>query len=152
MAKIIKINDAVITIGTDNGGIKEARLNDLNFNPKIGDEVEIYETENTLIVTKKEDKQNNIANAGININLSNSQNAQQPTYIANNTKAVNKVVYCVLCFFLGGIGVHKFYAGKIGTGILYLLFCWTFIPGFIAFIEFIIGICKKSDSNGNILV
>ena len=73
-------------------------------------------------------------------------------YIANNTKAVNKVVYCILAFFLGGIGVHKFYAGKISSGILYLIFCWTFIPACIAFIEFIIAICKKADAAGNILV
>lgn len=153
MSKILKLNGEVVVIGTDDGGIKEVRAVDLNFAPAVGDVVEIYETENNLIVTKKEEKNNNDnANAGININVSNSQNGQQPTYVANNTKAVNKVVYCLLAFFLGGIGVHKFYAGKIGTGILYLLFCWTFIPGFIAFIEFIIGICKKSDANGNILV
>ncbi len=152
MAKIIKINGDIVSIGTDTGGIKEVRITDINFTPDVGDEVEIYETENNLIVTKKEEKRDNNSNSGININVSNNQNAPQPTYIANNTKAVNKVVYCLLAFFLGGIGVHKFYAGKIGTGILFILFCWTFIPSFIALIDFIIGLCKKADANGNILV
>lgn len=27
----------------------------------------------------------------------------------------------LLCLFLGGLGVHRFYAGKIGTGILQLI-------------------------------
>ena len=152
MAKIIKIISDIVSIGTDTGGIKEVRITDINFTPDVGDEVEIYETENNLIVTKKEEKRDNNSNSGININVSNNQNAPQPTYIANNTKAVNKVVYCLLAFFLGGIGVHKFYAGKIGTGILFILFCWTFIPSFIALIDFIVGLCKKADANGNILV
>ena len=152
MAKIIKINGDIVSIGTKEGGIKEVRSADLTFAPAIGDEVEIYETENNLIVTKKEEKKENSSNSGININVNNNQTSAQPMYVANNTKAVNKVVYCLLAFFLGGIGIHKFYAGKIGTGILFILFCWTFIPSFIAFIEVIVGLCKKADANGNILV
>ena len=41
----------------------------------------------------------------------------------------------LLAFFLGGLGAHHFYMGNTGLGILYAIFCWTFIPAIIAFIE-----------------
>lgn len=76
-----------------------------------------------------------------------------PTVVATpGKKSVNKIGYALLAFFLGGFGAHKFYAGKVGLGILYLLFCWTFIPGIIAFIEFIVALTKTADVNGNIEV
>jgi TM2 domain-containing membrane protein YozV len=50
----------------------------------------------------------------------------------------------VLAFFFGGFGVHKFYLGKVGQGLLYLFFFWTLIPGLVAFIEFIM-IASMSD-------
>lgn len=55
----------------------------------------------------------------------------------------SKTVAALLAFFLGGLGIHKFYLGQIGMGVLYLLFCWTWIPSIIAFVEFIIYLCTS---------
>ena len=152
MAKIIEINNQVISIGTDDGKIKEIRASDINFVPHLGDEVEIFETDTKIIVSKVEPK-NTIPNGGININLANTQtnNAPQPTLVTNK-KVVNKIAYCILAFLLGGLGIHKFYAGKTGAGIAYLLFCWTGIPALLGLIDFIVVLTKKSDDNGNILI
>lgn len=56
-----------------------------------------------------------------------------------------RIVAALLAFFLGGFGIHKFYLGRIGWGIVYLLFCWTFIPSIVAFIEFIIYLCTSDE-------
>ena len=50
----------------------------------------------------------------------------------------SKTTAIILCFLLGGFGVHRFYLGQTGKGLLYLLFCWTFIPAVIALIDFIV--------------
>ncbi len=57
------------------------------------------------------------------------------TKIKCNMKS--KTTATVLCFFLGAFGIHRFYLGQTGLGILYLVFCWTFVPAFIALIDFI---------------
>jgi TM2 domain-containing membrane protein YozV len=41
----------------------------------------------------------------------------------------------LLTALLGGIGAHHFYFENTGMGILYALFCWTFIPAICAFFE-----------------
>ncbi|WP_228394781.1 TM2 domain-containing protein [Chryseobacterium arthrosphaerae] len=46
----------------------------------------------------------------------------------------------ILAFLLGGFGIHRFYLGQTVLGCIYLLFCWTFIPVFIALIDFFIFI------------
>ncbi len=54
-----------------------------------------------------------------------------------HNKMKSKTTATILCFFLGGFGIHRFYLGQSGIGLLYLLFCWTFIPAFLALIDFI---------------
>lgn len=69
----------------------------------------------------------------------------QPTVVVNNTnqninqnvvnamhgKPKNKWVAFLLCLFLGLVGAHKFYEGKIGMGILYILTGGIFGIGWI---------------------
>ena len=48
MSKIIKIVDEIVSIGTDDGKIKEVRKTDINFEPSVGDEVELFENEENV--------------------------------------------------------------------------------------------------------
>ncbi len=53
----------------------------------------------------------------------------------------------LLCFFLGGLGVHRFYVGKTGTGILMLLTLGGL--GIWSLIDFIMIVCGAfKDGNG----
>lgn len=56
----------------------------------------------------------------------------------------------LLCFFLGCLGIHRFYVGKIGTGIIQLLTLGGF--GIWALIDLIIiAVGKSTDKDGNTL-
>ncbi|WP_081861720.1 TM2 domain-containing protein [Cellulomonas sp. HZM] len=56
----------------------------------------------------------------------------------------------LLCFFLGSLGIHRFYVGKVGTGIAMILTLgglgiWTLID----FIMLLVGVFK--DKEGRVL-
>lgn len=70
------------------------------------------------------------------------QQPQQPQ-VPRCTKS--KTTAGVLALLLGGLGFHKFYLGKIGQGILYLLFCWTYIPAFLGLCEGIYYLTMKEE-------
>ncbi len=57
-------------------------------------------------------------NTSTNTNNNNMNNA----YMINQK---SKAVAAILCLLLGWLGIHRFYTGKIGTGLLYL-FTWGF--------------------------
>lgn len=59
----------------------------------------------------------------------------------------SKWVAFVLCLLLGGIGVHRFYVGKIGTGILYIFTGGLFGIGWL--VDFIMILCGSfTDKSG----
>lgn len=77
----------------------------------------------------------------------------QPQTVNVNVSAINpawpvknKLTAGLLGIFLGGLGIHKFYMGKIGMGILYLCFCWTYIPAIVGFIEGITYLCSNDEN------
>lgn len=81
--------------------------------------------------------------------IQQQQPQPQPVYVSGISPSwpiKSKIAAGILAIFLGGLGIHKFYLGKVGMGVLYLLFCWTGIPAFVGFIEGIIYLCSNDEN------
>ena len=64
----------------------------------------------------------------------------------------SRLIAALLAFFLGWLGIHRFYVGKVGTGILQILTCWCFIGEIWALIDFIFILCGNfKDKQGLLL-
>lgn len=57
----------------------------------------------------------------------------------------SRVTAGVLALLLGGIGVHKFYLGKVWPGIIYLVLVWTYVPAIVALVEGIIYLTQDDN-------
>jgi TM2 domain-containing membrane protein YozV len=70
-----------------------------------------------------------------------------PTGVAAEGKS--QLVAALLCFFLGGLGIHDFYLGRPGKGILQILLTLLFGIGFILvlidFVRILLGTEKPKD-------
>ena len=56
-----------------------------------------------------------------------------------------KTVAGIFALLFGSLGIHKFYLGSWGWGIIYVLLAWTFAPAIVAVIEGIIFLCMKDE-------
>lgn len=97
--------------------------------PKCGKQVEVLKAEQVP------QPQVVINNTNANTNQNTNINANPYAY----GRMKSKWVAFFLCLFLGILGAHKFYEGKIGMGILYLLTGGLFIIGVIIDLIAILG-------------
>ena len=75
------------------------------------------------------------------------QYAQPPQpHASAQESSKSKVVAGILAILLGTLGAHKFYLGKIGWGIVYLLFCWTYIPTIAGIVEGLIYLTMSDEA------
>lgn len=58
----------------------------------------------------------------------------------------DKLTAALLAFFIGGFGIHKFYLRENTAGVFYLIFCWTIVPGILAFIDAIILLTMSEEA------
>lgn len=68
--------------------------------------------------SKKENKNTQSTPQNITININQGQTAQKYNFPPRKW-----LTALLLCIFLGGLGAHRFYVGKSGTGILWFLTC-----------------------------
>lgn len=75
-------------------------------------------------------------------NENNNNNVNTVVVHTGNGKEKNKWIALLLCIFLGVVGGHKFYEGRIGMGVLYL---FTFgLLGFGVFFDTIVLLFKPN--------
>ncbi|OSI11905.1 TM2 domain-containing protein [Neisseria canis] len=77
---------------------------------------------------------------------------QTVSYAAIYPHTCNKALYVAMALLFGTFGVHKFCAGRIWMGVLYVALSFTSIPTVIGVIEGVLAAFKPTDSFGAIVV
>ena len=131
MSEILAINESTVKVGEDDGSMADLPIASLHFsNPVVGDKVRVFKDGKNVIVKREEATVGSIVSTD------------------GDRRKINKIVYIVITFFLGGLGINRFMRGQIGLGILMLLVGWlTF--GIWWLVDFIISLTKLSAFPGD---
>ena len=158
MSRIIEVSAYNLTIAFADGSKKDFPLSSCEgFTPIVGMDVDVLVEGNRTVIRL----------VGMNHNSSDTQFNNQSCFgdipksrpfTANNYPQVRvqKIPYLLLAFFLGNFGIHRFFAGRIKSGIIYLLYstigAFLIIPVFVIFvlviIDFVSALFKPMDDDG----
>ena len=75
----------------------------------------------------------------------NSRNATAEGKKGKENKR-SRTVTGVLALLFGSLGIHKFYKGEYGKGVLYLLFFWSGVPSVFSLMEGVHLLSTDEDS------
>lgn len=84
--------------------------------PDCGHPTELYELERHKATSKLEVK---LQDEPIRVKLEETKSPR------------SRATAMILCIFLGFAGAHRFYTGKVGTGVIYLFLCTLWVVRFI---------------------
>ena len=106
-AKVLENTGEEIKLGFDDGSFRTVAAKDIGFAAPVGSKIDVYENHDG------EDSgyayaQHKSSSGNINLDIQSTQDGKT---------LVNKIAYCVLAFFVGGFGAHKFYAHKYVKGV-----------------------------------
>jgi TM2 domain-containing membrane protein YozV len=142
-SRLIELTDLMLSNISFNGNETLNQLTDLNelvnqYNNKFDHGSSLIDDDfKDKSIDYLEDKRKEF------VDLMNKFNNDTKTFINRNLelasqKKKSKKTATLLAFpILGSLGIHKFYLGKIGQGILYLIFSFLLIPTIISLFEFI---------------
>ncbi|WP_232735365.1 TM2 domain-containing protein [Nonlabens sp. MB-3u-79] len=142
-SRLIELTDLMLSIISFNGNETLNQLTDLKelikqYNNKFDHGSSLIDDDfKDKSIDYLEDKRKEF------VDLMNKFNNDTKIFINRNIelarrKKKSKRTATLLAFpILGSLGIHKFYLGKIGQGILYLIFSFLLIPTIISLFEFI---------------
>jgi hypothetical protein len=104
---------------------------DAKFCPKCGSR-----QDETIEAEVVDDNRNTSFQDNISQDLKNATK-----FTGENVSPCSRLVAALLAFFLGGLGIHRFYVGRTTSAVFMLIFFWTFIPSVIALIDFVLILC-----------